>query len=116
MDEISQKNSLNINELFELLNNLMYKEIDFFRCAAKDNKLSFFRNAFKNTISQLLRVDLKQEINETETNRLIIGDLTAVCIAYSYLDWLAGLYGDVPLSTVTAITKKMLAKQLTTIE
>ena len=50
IDDISKKDSLNIDELFESLNNLMYKEIDFFRCAAKDNKLAFFINAFKNTI------------------------------------------------------------------
>lgn len=116
VDAISREEAFDIDRLFELLNTLMYKEIEFFSCAAKDSSLAYFRNAFKTTISQLIRIDLKQEINETETNKLIIGDLTAVCIAYSYLDWLAGVYGDVPLNTVTDITKKMLSTQLESIQ
>lgn len=116
MDAISEEKEFSINRLFELLNELMFKEIDFFRCVAKDSRLAVFRYGFKETISKLIRVDLKQDINESKTNRLIISDLTAVCIAYSYLDWLAGIYGDIPVSSVTDITKSMLSSQLEKIQ
>lgn len=75
-----------------------------------------FRAGFKNTISQLIRLDLKHDSEESKTNRLILSDLTAVCITYSYVDWLAGDYGDVSLSEVTENTKKMLAAQLKNIQ
>ena len=116
VDAISKEDEFDINRLFELINNLMLKEIDFYRLVARDNRLAMFRAGLKEVLSQLIRIDLKQNINESKTNRLIISDLTAVCITYSYLDWLSGEYGDISLSEVTAITKKMLAPQLENIE
>ena len=74
--------------------------------------MALFRAGFKEGISQLIRLDLKQGINESKTNRLIMGDMIAVCITYSYLDWLSGEYGDISIGAVTAITKKMLSDQL----
>ncbi|MCR4830718.1 MAG: TetR/AcrR family transcriptional regulator [Pseudobutyrivibrio sp.] len=115
VDAISKEEVFDIDNLFELLNSLMFKELAFFKHVARDSRLELFRRGCKETISQLIRVDLKQGINEPETTRLIIADLTATCIAYSYFDWLAGDYGEISLSTVTEITKKMLASQLESI-
>ncbi len=112
VEAISKEKTFDIETFFEILNSLMYQEMEFFRHVAKDSSLAVFRKGFKETISQLIRVDFKQDIPVSDTSRLIIADLTAVCIAYSYLDWLAGEYGDVPLSTVTEITKNMLTAQL----
>ena len=109
---IRKEEDFSIDILFEILNKVMYEEIDFYRCVARDNSLAILRKKLKDTINQLIRVDLKQGINESESTRLIMGDLTAVCIAYSYFDWLTGEYGDVPLSEVTKITKNMLSTQL----
>lgn len=39
-------------------------------------------------------------------------DLCAVCIAYAYLDWLAGEYGDATLEEVLALTKDLLKDHL----
>ena len=74
--------------------------------------MALFRAGFKEVISKLIRLDLNQGSNESRINRLITGDLIAVCITYSYLNWLSGEYGDVPISEVTEITKKMLSDQL----
>ncbi len=115
VEAISNEQSFEIGKFFELLNSLMYEEIEFFRHVAKDGNLAAFRKSFKETISQLIRVDLKKEFAMSEDSRLIIADLTAVCIAYSYLDWLAGEYGDTSLSEVTEITKNTLELQLNNI-
>ncbi len=112
VDAISKEKEFDIDRLFELLNDLMLEEIEFYRLVAKDPKMALFRAGFKEVISQLIRLDLKQGINESKTNRLIMGDLIAVCITYSYLDWLSGEYGDISIGAVTAITKKMLSDQL----
>lgn len=109
---IQKEKDFSIDILFEILNQVMYEEIDFYRYVAKDNSLAILRKKLKDTINQLIRVDLKQGITESESTRIIMGDLTAVCIAYSYFDWLAGEYGDVPLNEVTKITKNMLSTQL----
>ena len=42
----------------------------------------------------------------------IRSDLCAVCIAYAYLDWLAGEYGDATLEEVLALTKDLLKDHL----
>ena len=112
VDAISKEKEFDIDRLFELLNDLMLEEIEFYRLVAKDPKMALFRAGFKEVISQLIRLDLKQGINESKTNLLIMGDLIAVCITFSYLDWLSGEYGDVSIGAVTAITKKMLSDQL----
>ena len=116
MEAISTEEEFSIDRLFNLLNGLMFEEIEFFRRVAKDPSLAAFRKGFKDTISQIIRVDLKQGAEEPLEKRLITSDLVAVCIAYSYLDWLAGDYGDVPLTDVVEITKDMLKTQLTRIE
>ena len=112
VDAISKEDEFDIDRLFEVFNEIMLKEIDFYRLISQDDNLVFFRSGIKNTLSQLIRVDLKQGKNESRTTSLILADLTAVCITYSYVDWLAGEYGDVSLSEVTGIAKKMLSAQL----
>ncbi len=112
IDLISGESEFNIDRFLEILNSFMYREIDFFRYVAKEDKLSSFRNSFKATISKLIRVDLKAGTGRDWEEQLIISDLTAACIAYSYLDWLAGEYGKIPLSKVTGVTKELLNDKL----
>lgn len=112
VEAIAKETEFEIDKFFQILNNMMYKEIDFFRYVAKQGNMSAFRGAFKSTISQLIRVDLKTDNSYTKEEQLILGDLAAVCIAYSYLDWLAGDYGEVEISTVVNITKKILKETL----
>ncbi len=111
VDAVSKEDKFDIDRLFEVLNELMLKEIDFYRLVADDSNINIalFRSGFKNAISQLVRENLKQENYESQTDRLIIADLVAVCITYSYIDWLTGEFGDIPISEVTNITKKMLS-------
>lgn len=112
VEAIEKETEFDMDKFFQILNNMMYKEIDFFRYVAKQGNMSAFRGAFKSTISQLIRVDLKTDNPYTKEELLILGDLAAVCIAYSYLDWLAGDYGEIEISTVVNITKKILKETL----
>ena len=47
-------------------------------------------------------------MNSDKVIGMIGSDLAATCIAYSYLDWLSGKYGDVELSAVIGITRSFL--------
>lgn len=109
--KISEEGGFNIDRFFEILNSLMYKEIEFFRHAAAASSADL-RTAFKDTIGRLIRVDLGSDTDLTESQKTVISDLAAVCIAYSYLDWLTGDYGDISLDEVVAITKGLLKDHL----
>ena len=112
VDAISREDEFSFEKFFSILSDTMYQEIDFFRHVAKQSNLSVFRTAFKDTISQILKIDLKEDSLDSKEEHLILSDLTAVCIAYAYLDWLSGEYGDVPLSMVTRIAGNMLSDKL----
>ena len=92
VDSFSKEDAFSFEKFFTILSETMYKEIDFYRHVAKQENLSVFRTAFKKTISQILRIDLKTDVTYSKEERLIISVLTAVCIAYAYLDWLSGEY------------------------
>lgn len=109
---IAEETEFDMDHFFNLLNELMYQEIDFFRYAAKEGNCSDFRTAFRKTISKILKTDLSKNPNYNEQEQIIASDLASVCIAYSYLDWLAGDYGEMELNDVIAVTKKMLKDQL----
>ncbi len=102
---VAKEETFDIDSFFMLLNSLMYDEIDFFRYVARENSMAAFRSSFKNTICELIQVEIEVDEETSEAEKTIISDMTAVCIAYAYLDWLAGEYGDVPLSTVIKIIK-----------
>ncbi len=106
---ISKEKEFNIDVFFNILNSLMYKEIDFFRFVAKEGNCAEFRVAFRKTIGKLIQPDYK---NVDEKDKLILSDLASVCIAYSYLDWLSGDYGDVDLGYVISLTKTFLGEEL----
>lgn len=106
--EIAKLDHFDIDQFFEILNTLMYREIDFFRHVAKAGNRFDFKNAFKECIGRLLQYNTAGSSN---TQR-IRSDLCAVCIAYAYLDWLAGEYGDAPLDEVLATTKDLLKDHL----
>ena len=125
--EIAKLDHFDIDQFFEILNTLMYREIDFFRHVAKAGNRFDFKNAFKECIGRLLQYNTAdspspanaktaglagaQPAGSSNTQR-IRSDLCAVCIAYAYLDWLAGEYGDASLDEVLATTKDLLKDHL----
>lgn len=111
-DSIKKETTFDIDYFFKVLNGLMYKEIDFFRFVAKEGNCSDFRSAFRKTIKKFIRMDMTKNQVYGETEQIVVQDLASVCIAYSYLDWLAGEYGDMAIHEITMVTKKMLKHQL----
>lgn len=111
-DAIKYKSNFDIHSFFNLLNDLMYKEIEFFRYAAKDGNCSEFRIAFRKTIKKLIQIDMTSNPTFSENEKRVMQDLASVCIAYTYLNWLAGEYADMAIEEVTSITKLMLKDQL----
>lgn len=107
---VSNEPEFSIDAFFELLNKLMYKEIDFFRFVAKDENCSEFCTAFRKSISKV--IVLSSPEHGTAAQVLIAGDLIASCIAYAYLDWLAGRYKGVSLDDMLLVVKDMLKGQL----
>lgn len=86
ISEISSHNIFDLDIFFELLNNLMYQEIDFFRYIAKEGNCADFRYAFVKTIEKIIILDLDDKNDYSETQKKIAGNLIAVSIAYAYLD------------------------------
>ena len=110
---ISEEKEFTIDGFIAILNSVMYREIDFFRYVAKAGSRADFKTAFKDAIGQLIQIDMKKNPSLTKQQQLILCDLDAVCIAYSYLDWLAGDYGeDATLDEVMAITKDLMKDHL----
>ena len=110
---IAKEKEFTIDGFIAILNSVMYREIDFFRYVAKTGNRADFKTAFKDAIGQLIQIDLKKNPSLTKRQQLILSDLDAVCIAYSYLDWLAGDYGeDATLDEVMSITKDLLKDHL----
>lgn len=109
---IAQEPNFDVDSLFSLLNTLMYREIAFFRHVAQSPTGPDFKTAFKNTVARLLRVDHGAAGELTSRQQAIVCDQIAVCIVYSYLDWLAGDYGDAPLEEVVELTKGLLRNRL----
>ncbi len=82
-----------------------------------------FKNAFKECIGRLVQFEPAEShpagkshpaatSGTTQNAQRIRSDLCAVCIAYAYLDWLAGEYGDATLEEVLALTKDLLKDHL----
>lgn len=109
-EAIAHESTFSLDAFFRILNEMMYKEIDFFRYIAKHQNLSPFKEAFKSAISELIVVDVDDSYSRSQA--LILSDLSAVCVAYTYLDWLSGLYGEVSLEEVIAMAKKVLRDML----
>ena len=110
--KIASEEVFDIDKFFEILNELMYKEIEFFRHAARTDSRADFRTAFKDAFCRIIRIDLSKNDDLPESRKIVLSDLAAVCIAYAYLDWLAGDYGDIPLEEVTETTKLLLHDHL----
>lgn len=108
-DAVSTEKEFDLDQLFTIMNELMFKEEAFFRYAAKEGNCSDFREAFRNAIWNI--VDIKSD-NSDKRIGMIESDLAATCIAYSYLDWLSGKYGDVELSTVIGISRSFLRNHI----
>ena len=122
-DRISEETEFSMDGFIAILNSVMYREIDFFRYVAKTDNCAEFKTAFKDSIGRLIQIDLSHtdpghtnpgmETHLTDRQQKITSDLCAVCIAWSYLDWLAGEYGaGTSLDEVMKITKQLLRDQL----
>lgn len=111
-EAIKKEANFDMDYFFNLLSELMYQEIEFFSYVAKEGNCSDFRSAFRKTIKKLFRMNSAGNQEYKESEQIVVQDLASVCIAYSYLDWLAGEYGDMEINQVTAITKKLLKDQL----
>lgn len=101
-----------MDRFFNLLNSMMYKEIEFFRYVAKEKSCSDFRSSFQKAINKILQIDFAGRTDYPPQEKLIAADLVSVCIAGAYLNWLAGDYGSTGLDTVIAVTKNMLKDQM----
>ena len=110
---IEQETEFTLDGFIAILNTVMYREIDFFRYVAKAGNCADFKTTFKDSIGKLIQIDLRKNPSLTHQQQLILSDLDAVCIAWSYLDWLAGDYGeDTTLDEVMDITKDLLKDHL----
>ena len=58
----------------------------------------------------------EDNVKNTVTVSLKKERLASVCINYAYLDWLAGVYGDISLDAVIDVTKNMLGEQLSQVK
>lgn len=90
----------------------MYKEERFFRFGSKEGNGGEFKEYFRKTIRNILYIDRKQSGTMEKTDQLILSDLCATCIAYAYLDWLSGAYGNAELENVISVTKNLLENQI----
>ena len=100
-----------VGDMFEILNELMYREIDFFRYVSKHPNCAIFRESYKQCISRIVKDTLFRNVDCSDTEKLILSDLASVTIAYSYFNWLSGSYGDATLEEVLNIAKQHLIKE-----
>lgn len=110
---IADEEEFELEKFFDIMNTLMFKEEKFFRYVAKEGNCSDFREAFRNAIRNLLHVK-SEENDKLKSN--IENDLTSTVIAYAYLDWLSGIYGDVELSDVLRNTSDYLREHIAFVE
>ena len=106
--KIQENPDMTLDEFLRLNEELMEKEIEFFRFCAKEDSCSAFRVAFRNTYQKLITISFDEKATYSEEEKLIEADLISVCIAYAWLDWLAGNYGDVSIDVVIKYLEKML--------
>lgn len=112
-EAVSNEDAFDLDRFFEIMNSLMFKEETFFRYVAKEGNCSDFREAFRTAIRNLVDIRSKKAARSAA---VIESDLAATCIAYSYLDWLSGKYGNVELSSVIQITRSFLADHLGSVD
>ncbi|HPZ00768.1 MAG TPA: hypothetical protein PLS28_04790 [Clostridiales bacterium] len=84
----------------------MYREFDFFQHVARTENCSELCTAFRKTIQKILLADSPVHADPVSCG------LAASCIAYAYLDWLAGSYGDAALDEVLAVTEEFLRESV----
>ena len=108
LEKLSTDREFDLDYLFNLLNGLMYEEIDFFRYVAKDGNCEDFRAAFVKTIEKVLTFTSKGKNNSSDLRQKVTRTLLSGLIAYAYLDWLAGAFGDASLDEIITITKDLL--------
>lgn len=113
---VSREKQFDIDHFFTLLNQMMYQEIEFFRYIAKEGNCADFRSRFRQAIDQILQVDFAENAAYPSHEKQIRSSLASVCINYAYLDWLAGVYGDISLDAVIDVTKNMLGEQLSQVK
>lgn len=112
-EAVSYEKEFSLENFFGILNSLMYKEECFFRYVAREGNCNDFREAFRKAIRNLLCV---QNNGKDDLKTVIENDLTATVIAYAYLDWLAGIYGEVELSDVLKHASGYLKEHISLVE
>lgn len=90
---------------FAVLNKMMFREIDFFRFSAQSEAGSRLRFSFRKAIKHMIRVDFADSAPRSDLEKEILSDTVSAAVAYAYLDWLAGDYGDIPLDDVMKVIR-----------
>lgn len=97
---------------FEIMNQTMYAEIDFFRLVAQEGQYTSMRTAFRKAIKKILEDAFGSRLGQSDGEIHMRSDLLSALIAYAYFDWLHGDYGDVPLDDVMKVLKEMVGTQI----
>lgn len=97
-----------VDTFFEVMNQTMYAEIDFFRLVAKEGKYTDMRTAFRKAIKEILEMAFGTRLGTNSDEISIKSDLLSAGIAYAYFDWLHGDYGDASLDEVINLVKQMM--------
>lgn len=97
---------------FEIMNQTMLAEIDFFRLVAKEGQYTGMRTAFRKAIKQILEDAFGSKLGKNQDEISLRSDLLSALVAYAYFDWLHGDYGDASLDDVMVVLKEMMGTQI----
>ncbi len=109
LDTVEKNEAVDVEEFLGIATELMRREYDFFSLIAKDDRYAFCRNEFRSAFRLLLERELEKAGTVRGERLGTLADMLASSITYAYLDWLAGKYEDVPLSTIIEVFKDLLA-------
>lgn len=99
-----------VDTFFDIMNQTMYAEIDFFRLVAKEGQYTEMRTSFRKAIKKILEDAFGGKLETKSEDVSIKSDLLSAGIAYAYFDWLHGDYGDASLDDVMQIVKPMMRR------
>ena len=108
---LSQDPDMSLDRFYHLMNELMFREEEFFRATANSDRGSMLRNRFRHVIKELFRTAYEAKTTLSTEQQTIRADLNSAMIAYAYFDWLLGKMGSASLDTVLGELKTMLRSQ-----
>lgn len=100
---ITEEND-SLSLFFRKMNQVMYRQLDFFTYVSKEGHCADFREAFRQAVKEVVKGKTAQKDHQA----MITNDLYATCIAYAYLDYLSGTYGEMSLDEVIAVTSQVI--------